>query len=148
MGFPILERKKMAEEEKVEEEKVEEELDIWVPIRPVFGPDHRRYEPGDGRSLPWRGSPGTSWKKMNVAADAGEVSPEDVRDTQIKEALKKLNRDKDDHWTKSGLPAMEAVEKYANMQLTRDEVTAAWPGFKRDADMIPLSQAKSSFVPE
>ena len=129
-----------------EVKKEELPLDIWVPIKACFGPDNRMYEPGDGRSLPWKGSPGVSFKKMKSAIEDGEVSPEEIKDLQVKDALKKLRVDKDDHWTKSGLPAMEAVEKFSGMQLTRDDVTAAWPGFKRDSDMIPFSELKSSFM--
>ena len=50
------------------------------------------------------------------------------------EAVRALDPANDDHWTKSGQPAMKAVEALVGSDsVTRDEVEAVAPGFDREA---------------
>ena len=59
---------------------------------------------------------------------AGQADPL----ARIRGALEKLDPDNDDHWTKAGDPAMDAVEEIlGDKSITRDDVKAADPGFNR-----------------
>ena len=51
---------------------------------------------------------------------------------KIIKALRELDVNNDNHWTDAGLPRIETVRMLAgNGSLSRDEVTAAFPGFTR-----------------
>lgn len=51
---------------------------------------------------------------------------------KILSALLQLDTNNDDHWTSDGLPRMDAVEAIVgNKGITRQQVTAAKPGFSR-----------------
>lgn len=54
-----------------------------------------------------------------------------VRDTKIVDALGRLDKDNDDHWTTGGKPAMEALREMLDASVTRAHVDAACPGFAR-----------------
>lgn len=65
---------------------------------------------------------------------------------KILEALKKLDPTNDNHWTEDGAPRMDTVKMLAADQtLTREQVTAASPGFGRatplqaDAPAAPVT---------
>lgn len=50
---------------------------------------------------------------------------------KIREALSQLKPDTDMHWTKEGEPVLSFVNVLAKGKFSRDEVSAAWPGFSR-----------------
>lgn len=50
---------------------------------------------------------------------------------KIREGLMKLNPETDFHWTKEGLPNLSPLNSFSQVKSTRDEVEAAWPGFRR-----------------
>jgi len=53
-------------------------------------------------------------------------------DDKIKSALSKLDTKNDAHWTDAGLPSVDVVRGIAgNMEITRKQIGAAWPGFNR-----------------
>lgn len=62
-----------------------------------------------------------------VQADPEAVPLED----RIRAAVGSLDMVIDDHWTKSGLPALAAVAGLLGRRVTRAEVNAAVPGAKR-----------------
>ena len=70
-----------------------------------------------------------------------EPAPEEIPNVaqqlgneRLAAALRQLDPENDDHWTKLGKPTMSAVEQfYGSAAVTRDEVEAAIPGFNRDA---------------
>lgn len=73
-------------------------------------------------------------------SEANEPAPEEVPNVaqqlgndRLAAALRQLDPENDDHWTKLGKPTMSAVEKlFGSAAVTRDEVEAAIPGFNRD----------------
>lgn len=52
--------------------------------------------------------------------------------SDIKDALKKLDVNNDDHWSKGGMPLVDVVSHFHGSVLTRAEISEAWPGFTRD----------------
>lgn len=52
-------------------------------------------------------------------------------DEEIRAAILMLDPDDDTHWTKEGLPAMEAVERMLGRDTTRVAINAAAPDAKR-----------------
>jgi hypothetical protein len=55
-----------------------------------------------------------------------------MSDNKILDAVKQLDKANDTHWTADGLPRLEAVRELASdTSLTREQVEAAAPGFKR-----------------
>lgn len=62
---------------------------------------------------------------------------------KIREALAQLKPDTDMHWTKEGEPALSFVNVLAKGKFSRDEVSAAWPGFSR-TNLNPEAQAQAS----
>lgn len=50
---------------------------------------------------------------------------------QIREGLMKLSPETDFHWTKEGLPNLSPLNTFSQVKSSRDEVEAAWPGFRR-----------------
>lgn len=58
--------------------------------------------------------------------------------TKIQSALAQLDPTKDAEWTSDGLPRLDSVKALVgDPLLTRDNVTAAWPGFTRTVRGIP-----------
>lgn len=67
------------------------------------------------------------------AADETPNTAQQLEANRLANALRQLDPENDDHWTKLGKPAMSAVEQlYGSAAVTRDEVEAAIPGFTRD----------------
>ena len=52
--------------------------------------------------------------------------------TAILEALDKLDPERDGDWTARGYPSMSALAAHLDIEVTRDEVTAASPDFDRE----------------
>ena len=53
---------------------------------------------------------------------------------RLEAALRKLDPNNDEHWTKSGKPAVAAVEQfYGSADITRTDIEAAIPDFDRAA---------------
>lgn len=68
------------------------------------------------------------------AADEVPNVAQQLGNERLAAALRQLDPENDDHWTKLGKPTMSAVEQfYGSAAVTRDEVEAAIPGFSRDA---------------
>lgn len=67
---------------------------------------------------------------------------------EITEALQALNPDQDDHWTKAGLPSVDAVGAALGHAITREEITAAAEGFNREASHQARMTAQSGEPPE
>ena len=78
-----------------------------------------------------------------VLDEDGEVVDDDVIGGLIKQALGELDVNNDEHWTKSGQPAMLAVEAKVGQDLKRPQVEAAFPGFSRDTQPLSKLSAKS-----
>ena len=83
------------------------------------------------------------WEEAKPAAPVPQ--PSDVQPlsslnptADVEQALLKLNRDNDLHWTrptqnqKVGLPRVDAVSKLAGREVSRGEIHSANPGFNRD----------------
>lgn len=51
-------------------------------------------------------------------------------------AIRALDPNNDDHWTRDGQPAVRAVEANRGAETTRAEIDAAAPGFNREAARI------------
>lgn len=63
----------------------------------------------------------------------GTKAEAEQRKATIVETLGLLDHDKDDDWTTGGLPKVEVVASASGLEgLTRDEITAAQPDFKRE----------------
>lgn len=60
-----------------------------------------------------------------------EQQKEIQRAKEIKEATTLLDGNNDEHWTQSGEARMEALESVLGYQITRKELDAAVPDFKR-----------------
>lgn len=84
------------------------------------------------------------WQVVPDSADstqenepAAEEVPNDAQllgNERLAAALRQLDPENDDHWTKLGKPTISAVEQFfGSAAVTRDEVEAALPGFNRDA---------------
>lgn len=75
----------------------------------------------------------------NVIASAsgdtqpGTMSAAATTDTNIRDALAKLDPANDEHWTKDGLPAMEAVNALLPAPITRERLSTVAPDFVRQA---------------
>lgn len=69
------------------------------------------------------------------APPAQEPAPEATKPNErLRDAILQLAADNDEHWTGTGKPRMDAVEKiYGSSDITRQQVEAAAPGFDRDA---------------
>lgn len=64
---------------------------------------------------------------------------------KILSALLQLDTNNDDHWTSDGLPRMDAVEAIlGDKGITRQQVTAAKPGFSRTIAAATAAQAQGS----
>lgn len=51
---------------------------------------------------------------------------------EVREALEKLDHANNDHWTKAGMPSVEAVKEIAgNDEISREDIDAAWPELVR-----------------
>ena len=68
----------------------------------------------------------------------GDELPVAARKEIIKTALKQMNYDDDEQWTKDGLPLVQVIEKKTNLDTNRAEIEQTWPDFNRDT--IPLSK--------
>lgn len=67
------------------------------------------------------------------AAATGTKAETEQRKATIVETLGLLDHDKDDDWTTGGLPKVEVIASASGLEgLTRDEITAANPDFKRE----------------
>ena len=62
-----------------------------------------------------------------------ETRPQPVT---LQEALSGLDASDDDHWTKSGLPAVEAVDLLLGGSVTRADIERAAPDLKRDTASV------------
>ena len=70
---------------------------------------------------------------------------------EIKEALGKIDFNDDSHWTGDGLVQVSVVAKMVGRQLTRQEITDAWPEFNRSmekADAEAQAQGHEEVVEE
>lgn len=65
--------------------------------------------------------------------DPAEHRPErdGLRDSRIREALTKLDHANDEHWTNGGKPAIHVVSQIINDNVSRAEIDALAPDFKR-----------------
>lgn len=52
--------------------------------------------------------------------------------SDLKDALRKLDVNNDDHWTKGGLPLVDVVSDLYGQPVTRAEIAEVWPEFSRD----------------
>jgi hypothetical protein len=65
--------------------------------------------------------------------------------TKIRDALFKLDVNNDAHWTSDGLPRLEVVKSLSNESvLTREQLTAAVPGFTRVNAVLPAEDATAA----
>ena len=61
--------------------------------------------------------------------------------SKILEALGKLDRTNENHWTADGLPRIETVRMLAGDQtITREQITAEAPDFSRSAAVVPTPE--------
>lgn len=70
--------------------------------------------------------------------------------SDLKDALKQLDVNNDDHWTKGGLPMVDVVSHFHGEPVTRSDIAEVWPDFTRDAainDQTPPSAAVASSAP-
>lgn len=59
---------------------------------------------------------------------------QELDNSRLAAALKQIDPENDEYWTKLGKPTMAAVEQfYGSADVTREEVEAAIPGFNREA---------------
>jgi hypothetical protein len=65
---------------------------------------------------------------------------------RITTALAQLDPDRDEHWTSSGLPAMDAMRALVGAEVTRAQVTAAAPDFTRSHPSLGGAPAGSPEV--
>jgi len=65
------------------------------------------------------------------APNGDSVGSSAERLQQIAVLIRNLDEDEDDAWTDAGLPAVEAISEALKQNVTRDEITAALPDFKR-----------------
>lgn len=64
-----------------------------------------------------------------------------VANNKLLEAVKKLDPENDEHWTKIGKPAVEAVEKfYGSTDIARKDIEGAAPGYDREAARAAAAQ--------
>lgn len=56
-----------------------------------------------------------------------------VLEGQLQAALDKLDKKNDVHWTAAGLPKVEVVIQILGREVSREDITAACPGFCREA---------------
>lgn len=97
----------------------------------------------DGAS-PGDGGEGEQGSAQEGAADSEQSAGADVHDQdgqadtpvtnqRLLDAVMKLDPENDEHWTKIGKPAMNAVEGfYGSADITRADIEAAAPGYVRD----------------
>lgn len=52
--------------------------------------------------------------------------------SDLKDALKQLDVNNDDHWTKGGLPMVDVVSHFHGEPVTRSDIAEVWPDFTRD----------------
>ena len=75
---------------------------------------------------------------VDGAADTGEPASEHgaegdgERDARIQEALTLLDSNDDEHWTQGGKPAVHTVSDILNEPVSRSDIDAAAPDFKRE----------------
>lgn len=66
----------------------------------------------------------------------------------IQAALAKLDVSNDNHWTSDGLPRLDTVKMLAgDASITREAVTAAWPGFTRTAAAQGAQPPEAAMAP-
>lgn len=69
-------------------------------------------------------------KPVDVEDEVTRIEKPD--NAEIKAAVLQLDAKNDEHWTKSGMPAMKVVENMVGSALiTRDDVTLALPNYNR-----------------
>lgn len=109
----------------------------WIQVRALrdghYGGRYR--EAGDVFPVP-AGQKLGSWMQRVSDPPPQKADPSTVKPdaAAVLAAVQGLDPDRDDHWTKDGLPAMEAVEAALGVRasvLTRDDVDAAAPDFRR-----------------
>lgn len=62
----------------------------------------------------------------------GTANAEPASDDAVKTALEQLDSGNDEHWTQTGLPAVDAVAKLAGGKVTRDQITNVAPALSRE----------------
>ena len=72
--------------------------------------------------------------------DAGSPAEQEGK-MGLADALASLDPTNNEHWTKTGLPAMSVLEELTGGSLTREDVNAASSGFNRDNARDPGSNA-------
>ncbi len=96
---------------------------------------NRLYSPGDGKILTVSDDEEVP---MHFEELPTSVAPEEMGDKAairrelIKETMFKMNPDNEEHWTKSGQLSVIALEEVLGFQVTRAEMEAIVPGFKKD----------------
>lgn len=66
--------------------------------------------------------------------------------SDLKDALKQLDVNNDDHWTKGGLPLVDVVSGYHGEPVTRAEIAEVWPEFSRDVLRAEIETPPSAAV--
>lgn len=70
--------------------------------------------------------------KVSDNGQGGKTTEGEVNEKLV-EAIQKLDPAVDEHWTKDGLPAIEAVQKfYGSADVKRADIKAAAPDFTRE----------------
>lgn len=96
--------------------------------------------PDEGRSRPDPAGDGHAHSGVPAFEDAAGFTrpsePASDVDAEVAIALRKLDPEVDDHWTKAGIPALAAVElAIGKAGVTRKDVESALPGWDRDEAM-------------
>ena len=67
--------------------------------------------------------------------DPGDIVPNEVTQEDLQAALGALDHQDDSVWTAQGLPRLDVIrDLLANETITREQVTQAWPDFKRQME--------------
>lgn len=64
--------------------------------------------------------------------------------SDLKDALKQLDVNNDDHWTKGGLPMVDVVSHFHGETVTRSDIAEVWPDFTRD---VAIAEANPPVAP-
>lgn len=67
-----------------------------------------------------------------VDTDVDDLDPEVSLENDLRVALSQLDADNNDHWTSTGLPAIDAVESFLGYDISRSDINRLFKGFKRN----------------
>lgn len=68
----------------------------------------------------------------SVDTDVDDLDPEVSLENDLRVALSQLDSDNNDHWTSTGLPAIDAVESFLGYGISRSDINRLFKGFKRN----------------